>query len=480
MAANQKSRSAGRRGRRKPLRQAWEVSLLAPSTREELRDELLRRVKFDEGASRFHHFEVTWVPKELALWADIRVPTERRLAESLFQARNHEVMPLAEIMGDKAVLWVAEAFREAGRHPILEASNPPQREAFASRADYEAFRKGLNFQHGFADVQDEEFDAVLDFVADAVRTSKVQLGRNLNVVSFPLGRHAGRQLPLREWHWIDEQLLELVFFWQMVHAQEVVTLPAIDPNPGAFERIFPTMTTWPADSVEARIELPVELGDEPMQEIRAAAQKYVNGLKLGREKIDGLTHLNIEKVASSGDKYLKNVIIYGRRTWSKVGVVIDEWNRWVSEQSPQFVHRGLTVRLGRIAHSGVLPSPYDVEPVDDDRETLLKRLAARRQLIQTLVSDGRTQRRDSVFASAGIKDPREYETRIVGALFGRALNRRQLAKAVGCGSPFTLHKNGLLPRLVERDIVIYDRRIGYYLRDFPPVEAIRMLKPNST
>jgi hypothetical protein len=261
-------------------------------------------------------------------------------------------MPLAEIMGDKAVLWVAEAFREAGRHPIPEASNPPQREAFATEADYEAFRKGLNFQHGFADVQDEEFDAVLgavwDVVADAVRTSKVQLGRNLNVVSFPLGRHAGRQLPLREGRWIDQQLLELVFFWQMVNAQEVVALPAIDPSPAAFERIFPAVTTWPADSVEASLEIPAELGDKPMQEIREEAQKYVQGLELGRKKFDGLTHLNIEELANGGDQYLKNVIRFGEPTLLKVGVVIDDWNRWVSEGSRPFVHRGLTVRLGRI------------------------------------------------------------------------------------------------------------------------------------
>ena len=58
-------------------------------------------------------------------------------------------------------------------------------------------------------------------VAKAVESRELQIGRYLNVVSFPLGCNLGRQLPLREGCWIDRQLLELVLFWQMVHEQHV-------------------------------------------------------------------------------------------------------------------------------------------------------------------------------------------------------------------------------------------------------------------
>ena len=327
-------------------------------------------------------------------------------------------------MGDKAVLWVGEAFLKAGRRPIPEGSNPPQRDAFATSTDYESFRKGLNFQYGFADVQDEEFDAALDAVCHLSPKPSPRKKCNLAAIStwsaFRLDVMAAASCLYEKvvgsisnyWSWS--------FLWQMVHEKEVVALPAIDPNPGAFARIFPAETTWPADSVEASLDLPTELGDKPMQELQGEARTYVQGLKLGRKKIDGLIHLNIEEVTSEGDQVPEERDPFRAPLPSNIGVEIDDLNRWVSEQSPQIVHRGLTIQLGRIAHSGVLPSRYDVDPVDDDHETLQKRLAVRRRQIQTLVSEGRTRRRDSVFSEGrGIRYPTEYETRIVSALLAR-------------------------------------------------------------
>lgn len=428
-----------------------------------------------EAALRFHEIEMTWLPRELALLSEISIPIERGLAQSLIQSREHEVAPITEIVGCRAVPCAANAFLEAGRRQITGAGGEPLPAAFSTVSDHQAYRDGTDFQYGFADVSDEEFsaavNAVQNFVVNALATSELRLGRNLNVSSFPLGRDVGRQLPLREGHWIDQRLLELTLFWQMVRAQQAVALPAIDPNPGAFQRVFPATTTWPRDSVEAGLESPAELAESLMQDMRQETHTYVSGLKLDRREIDGLWHVNIEGVATGGDPYLENVICLGRLTPNKTGVVIDDWNRWITEKSPHVNYGGLTIRLGDIPHSGILPSQYSLEPVDD-QETLQKKSAARRKLIQTLVSHGRTQRIDSLFTAAGIKEPAVGETRIVRALFGRAMTRKQLAGEVGC-NPFTLHKNGWLPRLLEKQIVIYHPGVGgYYLRDFPPLEGI--------
>ena len=237
------------------------------------------------------------------------------LAQSLFQARKHEVMTFADVMNHRTALWVAEGFCEAKRRQIPETVNAPLRAAFATATDNEAFRNGSNFQYGFADVPDEEFhaaqEAVRDFIAKAVEAKEVRIGRNLNVVSFPLGHDPGRQVPLRKGCWIDQRLLKLIFFWQMVREQQVVALPAIDPNPGAFERVFAASTVWPHDSVEGIVDLPAELDDKQIEELQCEAHTYVEGLKLERKKIDGMPHCKIGEVARGQDPYFKTVINLG-------------------------------------------------------------------------------------------------------------------------------------------------------------------------
>ena len=323
---------------------------------------------------------------------------------------------------------------------------------------------------------DEEFTkavrAAQGFIDAAIKRSDVQIGCNLNVVSFPLGRDTARQLPLRDDRWIDQHLLEFIFFWSIIDAQSIVTLPALDPNPAAFERVFPSSTVWPADSVAANFKFPAEVEATLIQGWWQEARSYVSSLRLKRKQIDGLPHFNVASVPRTVDGYFRNVVRLGQPTVNKIGMVIEDWNQWVSERSPQFRHGRLTIRVGKIRHSGILPSQCDFEPVDDPT-SLKSKAVARRTLIQTLVSQGRTERRHTIFIKAGIREPSAGELAIVSKLFGRALSRERLASEVSCDR-FTLHKKGWLPRLIEHNVVICDRHVGgYYLPDFPPIEANR-------
>ena len=78
------SRAVGRK-RRERSRARSSVSSLVSSDRPdsaELAEKLGHSYRLHQAALRFHEIEITWLPRELALWSEIPVPMERGLRKA--------------------------------------------------------------------------------------------------------------------------------------------------------------------------------------------------------------------------------------------------------------------------------------------------------------------------------------------------------------------------------------------------------------
>jgi hypothetical protein len=324
-------------------------------------------------------------------------------------------------------------------------------------------------------VPDAELDGVCDkvdrFIAKAVSQNAVRLGCVLNLIAFPLGRGSVRSVPLIDGRWISEPALELIVFSHMVRWDKLACLPPIDPNPGAFERVFPKETTWPSDAaVDADQEmekLPTELDGEDLDAYCQKAREHVRQLKLQRRSFEGQPYLNALQIERRDDELLRHTVSLGAANETNTGVIVEDWNRWVRESRPKVKCKGIDVPLGYLRHSGTFPDAYDFVAVDD-REKLHEMLSARREVIQSLLLDCRNHYRESLFSEAGILDPSLGEKSIVTHLFRRAITAENLQGELHCDRR-TVFK--WLERLRAKRVVMNNRMIGgYYLPAFPPLE----------
>jgi hypothetical protein len=434
-----------------------------------------RQVGIDPAAWRFHVWEISWTPSVVGHFSKMPIPVDARLATALPHLRRSEAVPFWELLIHNVPLWVSDAFCSAGRSELVQGSGDSSQSGLSTAGDDQAFREESELPNSSFDVGVSEFDAVCDavsaFIAEAVSQNVVRLGCVLNLIAFPLGRGSVRSVPLIGGHWISEPALELIVFSQTVRRDKLACLPPIDPNSGAFERVFPIETMWPSDAaVDADQEvekLPTELEGEDLDAYCRKAREHVRQLKLQRRSFDGQPYLNAAQIERRDDDLLRHTVSLGVVNEMNTGVIIEDWNRWVRETRPKVSCGGIDVTLGHLRHSGTFPNRYDLVAVDD-REKLHEMLSARRALIQSLLLDCRNHYRESLFSEAGIMDPQPGEKRIVAFLFRRARKAEELQTDLGCDRR-TVFK--WLERIRDKQIVANDRSMGgYYLPAFPPPE----------
>ena len=232
-----------------------------------------RQVRCDEAALAYHHLEFTWLPRNLSFFIDMPMAVDGKLAQSILRARDNEVIPIQELELYHVSQWVAESFLKAGRHVIHDEAASVPSSHFLTDGEFEAYREGADFRYGFSDVRDEEFEAVTrtvcSFVRRAIAKHGVTLGAVLHLLPFPFGRNTVRKIPLVDDNWVDQQLLDLVVFCQILYEQGFACLPAIDPHPVAFERVFSKEMHWPNDAIELKDELPREVDDRELGKLRS-------------------------------------------------------------------------------------------------------------------------------------------------------------------------------------------------------------------
>jgi len=430
-----------------------------------------KQLHVDPKAAGYHELEFTWLPTDLQLFTKIPMTLEASLAQSVFRARDQEVVPFEDLYLYGLSDWVTNAFLEAGRRPISYDDERGPRSQFASDSDFDSFRNGTDFRYGFADVRDAELGAVLKAVLNHVTrqldSSVVDLGSVARVLAFPMGRTTIRQIPLVDDTWIDERLLELIALWRLLRAEGYVCLPAIDPHPAAFERVFPRETRWPDHAIELKSRTPDELDEHSFEELWSKARKHVGNLRGSRRSIEGLMYVDLSDADLANDPYLVHAVSVGSRDLSHTGVRVENWNQWVAVRKPMVRSGGIKVPIGVLQHSGVFPGRNEVLAIDGSSGTQQYRLA-RSQLIRRLIERAREDKRHRFLSAAGIDRPSQGERRIVCALYRRVMGAEELADAVHCKRR-TVFGKGWLKRLIDHNVVVNDRRVGgYFLPQFPP------------
>jgi hypothetical protein len=401
------------------------------------------RARAQSDRWQYHAWEIAWTPRVLGLFSKLPIPVESRLALALPRLRECEVVPFIELKAHDVSLWVRNAFVEAGHCKIRDG------DAASIRSCNEVRR----------------------FVDEAVEQHAVAVGHVWPVFTFPLGRWLMRSVPLVDGKWIDEQVLELIIYSQILEQNGLVRLPPIDPNPGAFERVFPKETSWPLDSgpdaAQAVRDLPSEVGEKQLSTLREEACRHVQHFKLAPQLIHGLPHLSIEDLKAIDDGFLIQTIQLHKTDESNTGVVVEDWNRWVRDESPNVKCKGIEVALGELGHSGTFPDRYDVVAVDDP-EKLRELLSARREVIQSLLLDCRNHYRESLFTEVGILDAQPGEKKIVMSLYRKAMIAEDLAAVLNCDRRTVFKWLKRIGPKGER-IVLNDSDIGgFYLPSFPP------------
>ena len=206
----------------------------------------------------FTHLESVW---EGQLNAPATFPTD------LDQRVDRQENPVLEWVrahfareGRTTIPQEAYAARERGEYsqrPRTPLTLGPDREQvrslFPDSKAYAEFVSGRDFSYGLADVRDEEFHRVVDWVVKALRelvaSGEVQAAKQIFLPSspFPFLRHA----PVIDNQWVDQNAVELAEFGCLLlqdgfELQERFEISDLGPHPLA------SCAFWPGDNDEGK------------------------------------------------------------------------------------------------------------------------------------------------------------------------------------------------------------------------------------
>ncbi len=224
------------------------------------------------------------------------MPVEAKLLPSFLQARRNEIVPTQELVSLHISWWVWSAYVRSGRRELASGSDPEElRKLFNTNAEFQAHCDGRDFTNGLAGVCDEEFNSTcmetVFAVAEFLRDGQVGIGRQAVVNTFPLGKAPYREIPLFRREWIDVRILELVVWWQELFRLGFRLLPALDPHPAAFERVFPREM----ECSDADRNAPLaEVEEEEINAIQNKSARLVARLGGKRRIMGGMEHVCID------------------------------------------------------------------------------------------------------------------------------------------------------------------------------------------
>lgn len=261
--------------------------------------------------------------------------------------------------------------------------------AFESPEAFDDFLKRKDFNHGFADVRDEEFDRAAETLAKAIKSlldaDILKKGNILRPNDPP--NYFMANIPLIEEKWIDKEALELLDCYKTIlnMGYEIIHL---EDNPLAWPIMFEPEDEGEGGEEEEEEDEGVteeelsegeeEEGEEEEEEeeeskfldkveqytIFLESKERLSSLNLEERVIDGRVHVSI-------DDYLRREgQFFGEEDFEiEEGITVESWNSWIEE------NKSYETGMAKLAGFNVLGiadeiGPEDIHEVGSLQETM--------------------------------------------------------------------------------------------------------------
>ena len=240
--------------------------------------------------------------------------------------------------------------------PTLEEIRP----FFKDEETYQTFLSASDYNSGFADVTDhdyeERWDAVETALRDLVRTGAVKEGAVLHLETVP--HEFLSDAPLFEGEWIDRHVLLLAEWGALLKKRGYRRETSADNHVLAYSPILD------------KSGKEVTPGDERLEQRRAEAEAHLATCPAKIETIDGRPYLFLPDYLAWKGRLVKGALTKDIRT----GLVRESFNEWVRRQQGKAELAGVPVKEIEPWTAGF---PREAVPAFK----LAERLAARREVI---------------------------------------------------------------------------------------------------
>ncbi|MCZ7662718.1 MAG: hypothetical protein M5U22_07180 [Thermoleophilia bacterium] len=254
-------------------------------------------------------------------------------------------------------------FADPATVPPLRFSLPEEdevRACFAGEAAFTSFTELKDYTYGLADVTDEEFEACLEAVEEAlgalVDSGQVAAGSVLHLEAVPHGYL--HDLAIGEGEWLDRHVLLLAEYGALPATRGFEIRPPLDDHPLAWHRILRDRK---------------EINAEEAERLLAEADRHLERCPGKTRKIDGRPYLRLADYRKWRSRWVKGRL----DSHIKQGFVRESWNRWVSEHASTGPAELAGVAVKEIADYS---ADFPLEVVSQ-KDELQDRLARRARLL---------------------------------------------------------------------------------------------------
>jgi hypothetical protein len=357
-----------------------------------------------------------------------------------------------ELVGMAVEGWVYPQFRADAVECATRFDRMPPAAAERSIPDLETLRawESGDVPDRLVGIWGEEFISAREAHEGVIRAHVAATpdlaGTFVEIPYMPLGESRLGRVPLVGGEWVDRRVVALWEACASLHARGWTRLPALDPHPIAWHRVFPPGTRW-AD--------PRAAGQDQLDGAIRRAEEALRSFRGGAREIGGRQYLRFADYCDWRGRQVPGDLRRARRE----GVAVGRWNAWVLGHAPDGLLDLCGEDVGLLGH----PCPFR-EGEDylggDDRDRVAGALGERAEVLARL-----TEVAARIQAS-----PRRTgaQLQILRALAAGPKTADKLAAALRCDRR-TLWKPGWLPELLDRGEVVKYGRAGYHLpTQLPP------------
>lgn len=267
------------------------------------------------------------VPASLAFLRSVPYPLGQDTADAIAALVRNYVYPWPDLRARYLLPWVCDRLAgEEGVASLMHLVGRPEVEIAAQFADpeeYREYREGTDFSYSLTGVRDAEVEdecaSLRQLLEAAAEGGLFRLGLSVPL-PVPLGPPSLTRVPLVDGEWIDRHLVGLVEWFAELVAAGYRRMPALDPHPLAWHRLYPPGTDW---------LLPTEADREKVAEFRQRAEARLNGFRGRAREIDGRAFVHFDDYARWGGRVVPGDLL-ARRT---PGLVVTSWNAWIDAES---------------------------------------------------------------------------------------------------------------------------------------------------
>lgn len=333
----------------------------------------LTHVLYDLGPEQRAYLEGEYRPSRREARKLGPYPVTPETAATVEALRRNYVLPWDQARDLHLAMWTRDTLIARGARdiPLINSLLMPTRlKLFRHIGEARKYWAGTDYQNGFSDVPDAEYEGILarhQAAAAAIALEDpIKAGAAVYMPELPFGPSALRYIPLIKCRWIDLEVLVLCEAGALLGEEGMVRLPPSESHPLAWDRFCTPDTDW-SDPRPARPEvLATALTQARANVSRCPGKPHI---------INGRPHLPVEHYFHWRGRHVR-CPLESRRV---EGLIVTTWNDWIDRESETGWLEVAGHLIGKVEHPCPLRAGQDYQTVRGAcalREALTHRAAA--------------------------------------------------------------------------------------------------------